>query len=229
MNASRTYVFVLEPDTAYSQWVWSCKRRMHELVGDQLYLDHPPHITLYVSVFPPQAALCDRVARLAERILAPQTVMDQWHVFQADQLTGNHTLVCDVPEASRAMLRQIQTQVVGAVSPLREVAASRAQYDGSWERLSPDERANVERFGFPFVGAIWRAHVTIASIRPQDWPLIESVLQEQPPATPVCFTHLAIHVLEGDAMPLVERFALRGTSALPSPGGRQVQPEERTA
>jgi hypothetical protein len=220
MNASRTYVFVLEPDAAYSQWVWSCKRRVRELVGDQLYLDHPPHVTLYVSAFPSHVDLRDPVARLAEGILSPQTVMDQWHVFQADQLTGNHTLVCDVPEASRAALRQIQTQVVGVVSMLREVAASHARYDGSWERLSPDERANVERFGFPFVGAIWRAHVTIASIRPQDWPLAQPVLQDQPPATPVCFTHLAIHVLEGDAMPLVERFALRGTNHPPSLGGR---------
>jgi len=210
MNALRTCVFVLEPDVAYSQWVWSCKRRVRQLVGDQLYLDHPPHVTLYVSVFAPQLDLRDPVARIAERIVAPQTVMDQWHVFQADPLTGNHTLVCDVPEASRAAFRRIQTQVVGVVAPLRELASSRARYEGSRERLSADEQANVERVGFPFVGDFWHAHVTIASIRPDDWPLVQPVLQEPPPATPVGFTHLAIHVLEGDAMLLVERFALRG-------------------
>lgn len=213
MNASGTYVFVLEPDEAYRQWVWSCKRRVRELAGSQLYLDHPPHVTLYVSVFAPQVDLRDPVARIAERIATPQAVMDHWHVFQADQLTGNHTLVCDVPAAARAAFRRIQTQVVGVAAPLRELALSRARYEGSRERLSPDEQANIERFGFPFVGEIWHAHVTIASIRREDWPLVQPMLQEPPPATPVAFSHLALHVLDGDAMPLVERFALRGNEA----------------
>lgn len=210
MKACSVYVLVLEPDEAYRQWIWACKERVRQLVGDQLYLDHPPHATLYVSAFPAQADLCGPVAQLAQRLPAPRAVMNHWHVFQADQLTGNSTLVLDVPEDRRASFRQIQTDVVNTLSPLRDRAASQERYAGSWQRLSPDEQANVDRFGFPFVGSIWHAHVTIGSIRLEDWPAIRPVLQETPPTTVVCFTHLAVHVLENGEMPLVERFAFQG-------------------
>lgn len=212
MNASSIYVFTLEPDEAYCQWVWACKRRVRQLVGDQLYLDHPPHLTLYVAAMASRVELCQRVANLAARLAAPRTPMNRWHVFSADQLTGNQTLVCDVPEESREGFRDIQSQVVVALAPLRDATACRSRYDGSWERLSAVERANVEQFGFPFVGPIWHAHVTIASIRPENWPAVHSVLEGSPPSAPVCFTHLGVYVLNKEHPVPVERYKLQDCS-----------------
>jgi 2'-5' RNA ligase len=209
MNDCPIYVFALEPDAAYRQWVGDCKRRVRQLVGEQLYLDHPPHLTLYVAAFPAKAEVSRVVGELAGRLQSPQAVLNHWHVFQADQLTGNHTLVCDVPEESCQAFREVQSQVVAALAPLCDVSACRCRYDGAWQRLSAVERANVEQYGFPFVGQIWRAHVTIASIRTADWPALEPVLRESPPSVPVCFDALAVYRLQNDFPLRVEQHSLR--------------------
>lgn len=211
MPTSPVYVFVLEPDGAYSQWVWATKDRVRQLAGDQLYLDHPPHVTLYVAALPSEVDLVEPVAQLAEVLPAPQAVMNHWHVFEADQLTGHQTLVCDVPEVSREPFRQVQQRLVQRLSTLRDAEASCQRYRGSWQRLSSTERANAEQFGFPFVGPIWHAHITIGSIRPADWPAVAPLLQDEPPAAPVSFNHLAVYLLEDGQMTLLKRFALQPT------------------
>lgn len=210
MDIVPAYLIALEPEEGFARWVGEYKDQVRGLVGQQLYLDHPPHLTLYTAVFPSGVDLLGPVAVVADGLLAPRVVMSQWHVFQSDQLTGRHTLVCDVPAESQDPLRQIQRQVVEAIAPLRDQAACLRRYEEAWERLSSQEQESVRQFGFPFVGPGWRPHVTIASIRPDDWPRVEPLLAERPPGMTVRFGHLSTYLLD-DAYPvLVERFALRG-------------------
>ena len=48
----------------------------------------------------------------------------------------------------------------------------------------------MERWGFPFLGAIWHPHVTIASIRPPDWGNVWPKLAADPPSGTVRFPSL---------------------------------------
>ena len=141
---------------------------------------------------------------------APRVTVCGWHVFETDQLTGNHTLVCDVEADTRAPLVRLQQETIAVTAPLRDRRATRACYGESWARLSEVERENVERFGFPFLGSIWHPHVTVASIRPECWDAVWSELAGRPPGTTVEFPHLSIFGMRGGEPALIERFALEG-------------------
>jgi len=210
MNCVENRFLALEPDEAFAAEVLAFKERVRRLVGKQLYLDHPPHLTLAMSVFRTEGDMSGPIGELCRGLAAPAVTIRGWHVFEADQLTGSHTLVCDVAPDTREPLVRVQREAIGAAAPLRDPVATRECYDESWERLSAEERANVERFGFPFVGPIWHPHVTVASIRPEDWDAVWPQLAGTPPDAIVRFSYLSIYGMRGDEPVLIERFALEG-------------------
>lgn len=210
MNRVESRFLALEPDDAFAAEVLAFKERVRRLVGDQRYLDHPPHMTLAMSVFRVEADVAAPIRALCRGLAAPAVTIGGWHVFEADQLTGNHTLVCDVAPDGREPLVRVQREAIAAAAPRRDPVATRKCYEESWERLSAGERANVEQFGFPFVGPIWHPHVTVASIRPDDWDAVWSDLAATPPGGPVRFPFLSIFGVRGDEPVLIERFALEG-------------------
>ena len=168
MTCPQTQVLALEPDDAFARQVLAYKERVKQVAGEQLYLSDPPHLTLYLGVYGPEADLTGPIGALCRRLASPAVAVCGWHVFEADQLTGNHTLVCDVTPQTRSLVEHLQRETVEVAAPLRDRSATRACYDKSWDRLSEEERASVDRFGFPFVGPIWHPHVTVASVRPGD-------------------------------------------------------------
>lgn len=208
MNPLQTRFLALEPDEPFAREVRSYKERVRRAVGEQLYLGDPPHLTLYVGVFGSQTDVTGPIRQLCRHLAVPAVTIRGWHVFQADQLTGNHTLVCDVAPDAREVLYRVQEETVAAALPLCDRRAARACYDQSWHRLSDGERSNVERFGFPFVGAIWHPHITVASVRPEDWDAAWSELAGTPPDAVVRFPFLSVCRLDSEEPCLVERFAL---------------------
>jgi len=207
MNSPQLCFLALEPDEQFGKRVIAYKRQVRQLVGDQLYLDHPPHLTLLVAAFPPGVDLSDAVAGVAAGATAPTVGTCGWHVFERDRLTGRNTLVCDVSPEGRRVLEEIQRRAVAAVAPLRDPVATRSRYDTAWQGLSEAERAGVEAFGFPFVGPAWHPHVTIASVRREDWHRVWPDLAADPPVATVCFHHLAVYRVADTRPVLVERFA----------------------
>lgn len=216
MDAAQLCFLALEPDEPFRARVLAWKRRVRELAGDQLYLDHPPHLTLYAALFPPGIDFRESFDEVAARVAAPTVSICGWHVFEADQLTGNNTLVCDVHPGGRPVLEAIQRQAVAAATPLRDTMATRSRYDAVWERLSEGERANVEAFGFPFAGPAWRPHVTVASVRPEAWEAVWPRLAADPPSATVRFPYMGAYAIKGFEPVLVRRFALAGVRPGPA-------------
>jgi len=208
MNPLQTCFLALEPDEAFARAVRSYKERVRRVVGEQLYLGDPPHLTLYLGVFESDKDVTGPIRQLCHRLAAPAATIRGWHVFEADQLTGNHTLVCDVTPEGRQSLHDVQQAAVAAAAPLRDRSATRACYDKTWHRLSDEERSNVEQFGFPFVGAIWHPHVTVASVRPEDWDAAWGELAGTPPEAVVRFPFLSVYGSQEDEPCLIERFGL---------------------
>lgn len=171
----------LEPDAALSSLVSGYKRRVAALAGDQLYLTDPPHTTLYLAAFNDLEAVLAALKRASAKIEAIDVALEGWFVFYNDALTGNHTLVCHWSEASRRAAQAIQGAVIKELAPLRHAPATEARFAASWDRLSLDQQRSVTAFGFPYTGEAWHPHLTIASIRPQDWDAVYEVLRHDPP------------------------------------------------
>ncbi|MEX2187085.1 MAG: 2'-5' RNA ligase family protein [Pirellulales bacterium] len=177
-----TTMFIgLDPDPLLADLVWEYKRRARELVGPQTFLDHPPHLTVYLAAFDDDVAVLDATQRLAATTTLPSLDIVGWHVFAADGLTGGNTLVCQIADADVRSLRALQLRAIERIAPLRNESATGARYASRLPTLSEIETAAIRRCGFPFVGEHWCPHVTIASFRQFDWPTIERELLADPP------------------------------------------------
>jgi len=208
VNQTHTYVLVLEPARDLSQLVMDYKARTGELVGDQLYLQDPPHLTLYVAPFPDHDRLRQAFSDFAPAVPAVDVSIQGWHVFAADPLTGKQTLVCQLATGALSELRQIQLSAIRAVASLRDQIAVRGRYSDSWHALTSAERENVESYGFPFVGEGWHPHISIASIDPADWEIVWQEMQGNPPFIDSQLARLALYVLEENLPVMVDRVDL---------------------
>ncbi len=197
------YFAALTPDPAFSEWLWAAKARGRALAGDQLYLQDPPHLTVYLATFPAETdwtALDDALETIPRCTLTTTG----WHVFAGDVLTGRQTLVCDLRAEDATALRAVQLRTAELLAPRRDIAATRARYDDAWPRLSTVERANVERWGFPFVGEIWHPHFTVAAIDAAVWPAVWTALASEPPAGEIVCDTLTLYRLD-DCKPVMVR------------------------
>jgi 2'-5' RNA ligase len=180
----------LDPDERLSELVWSHKERARQLVGPQLYLDDPPHLTVFLAVFPADVSLARPLESLVAHLSAPRVRLTGWHVFTGDALTGLNTLTCAIDPKDKEILRSVQSRIVETVSPLRDGPATAARFAGRFAHLSAEQQQKVLRHGFPYLGAGWEPHFTVASIRPQDWQALWSELREGAPSGEFTCPHL---------------------------------------
>lgn len=196
---SATPMFVaLDPEPRLADMVWAYKRRVESLVGPQTYLDHPPHLTVYLAAFDDPAAVVDAAAQLAAELPPASLHVTGWHVFAADKLTGGNTLVCQLAEDSIRQLRTIQQQVIDRLASLRNVTATEARYASRRASLAAVEQSAIRRTGFPYIGEHWHPHVTIASICQSDWPTVEDeLLADAPRLAAGCPTLTVFRLVDG--------------------------------
>jgi 2'-5' RNA ligase len=212
-SSASTMFLGLEADARLAERICTYKRRVHALVGPQTFLDHPPHLTLYLAAFANGAAVADSVAHLVRELPAIRTSIVGWHTFWADQLTGRHTLVCQLDDEAVNELREIQHRAIAALAPLRHVKVTAARYASRLASLSATEQAAIASSGFPFTGEHWHPHLTIASINAADWPAIERELLPNPPSLDGCFPALALYRLVDEHPIMLRRFPLAPVDA----------------
>src|SRR5262249_47476167 len=152
-----------------SALVLSYKRRLRELVGEQLFLNDPPHLTVYLAHFAAKQRVIQAAAELAAGSAAIDINVVGWPVVTNDQLTGGHTLVLQFDERTQSQLRSFQQSAIDQLAPLRDRQATTARYIPQFQLLSTKRRESVEEIGFPFTRSDWHPHFTVASIRRADW------------------------------------------------------------
>ncbi len=170
----------LHPAPALDRLIQGYKDRTAALVGDQLFLEDPPHSTVYLAHFPPGADPAAALAPLADRP-PPRVRLTGWAAFENDPLTARHTLIAAIHPDDKAALRELQAEVVRLVAPLRDAAATERHFRGRWQHLSEPQRAAVVDHGFPYLFAGWEPHFTVASIAPAAWAELRRHLDADPP------------------------------------------------
>ncbi len=193
-----TVFAALQPDAALTALVGDFKARTKAIAGDQLYLADPPHATVYLAQFADAATALTGWHEFAARFQPVDISLVGWHVFEADPLTGNQTLVCEIAADDKQTLRGVQAKVVEHLAPLRDAAASVRRFAPHWEALSAARQQCVEHSGFPFIGAYWEPHVTVASVRHDAWSDVWRALEPHAPRGTFRFVRLRLaQVVDG--------------------------------
>jgi hypothetical protein len=155
------YAIFIEPEGLLREHILAQKKSLERQFESPIYCSHPPHCTLIVGRYCKPQAWLGELRCAVGSIEAFDVHTHGYHVFYDDAIAGGgHTVVVRV-DLSPALLG-LQQCVADLFSSKRN----------NPEGLSDCEifpagplRRSCERFGFPFVGAHWIPHFTIASMK----------------------------------------------------------------
>ena len=191
------YSFIaLEPEDKLFNLILNAKMKVFEMVGPQKYLQDPPHLTLQVGSFIDMENVEGTLQRVAQAVSVDSIHLKGWHVFYDDPLTGGHTVVTNISKEYQMKLRNIQSIVLQATRPLLNIEACIQRYSQSWTKLSPVQRLSSQAWGFPFTGADWHPHVSVASISRKHWSLVWNILENLSPHGTFSFPKMCLYRLD---------------------------------
>jgi hypothetical protein len=196
----------IEPPPALYQLIQQYKDETARLVGNQLYLADPPHLTVYLAAFPEDARLIQRMQRELPKLSAVEVQILGWHVFMADALTTGNTLVCEIAASSKQKLRPFQETIVHCLAPHRLVNETTMRYASRMDRLTATQQDAIRDWGFPFLNQGWEPHFSIASIGVDAWPNVAEALLPKPPSGTYSCVKLKEYILQGIEPQLIDEW-----------------------
>ena len=149
----------IEFDKKITKKILYQKKIVKKNFGDQLYLNHPVHLTLFTLKIKKISELKEIYKNQKKKLNKPFSVnVTSSDVFINDPLTGGHTIYYKIKKnkiISKVQLKHIKKinnniQVLKNEANLFKIAVLKKNYI---------------KYGFPFVGKIWIPHTTIASVK----------------------------------------------------------------
>ena len=148
----------LEFNEKINKKIQSEKNKVKKKFGDQIYLDHPVHLTLFTLNI---LKISDLIKIYSEKkITSKKHISINIHkpgIFYNDPLTNGHTLFYYVKKNKK--LREIQLRNLKKINKKINVIKN-----NNYLLNIKAFRKNYMKYGFPFSGKIWIPHTTIASI-----------------------------------------------------------------
>lgn len=159
------YSIFLEPNEVLSKKIREIKKEVKSLVGNQLYLKDKPHLTLHHADFKNisewEGEFEQMIRKIKENLSKIQIRISGWTIFK-NNATKQHTLSCKIDEKDTESLKKIQVPVADFFNKYRNPVIIQ-RYKELYPELSLTERQNLEKYGFPFIGDIFKPHLSIAT------------------------------------------------------------------
>lgn len=208
------YVIALQPDNALFNNIKRLKSEAKKLVGDQAYLNDAPHLTLYLGYFDNFFGF-DKELNLATKkingYLKKGIRIDGWVIFKDDVITKKQTLVCSITEEASGRLKEVQKIVVSIMKKYRKNIILK-RYVQAYSGLGDIEKKNLDEYGFPFVGDIWKPHINIASFDKKAFAEVWENFKNECPKGGYNIDSLNIYKLDEneEKLRLIKKYAIWG-------------------
>lgn len=152
-------VFII-PSEEICTKILTWKSLIRDEFGDQPYLLHPVHMTLFT--IDAEDTLWEEASGKIEKFVNQQPAFDAClstpHIFYDDVFTGGHTLTYTVEPIDP--LLSLQTDLLSLFQGVRaSIKDSECPGQPDWMQK------NFTAYGYPYVGKGWMPHVTVASIK----------------------------------------------------------------
>lgn len=172
------YFISLDPSKELYDRINEQKTTIKNIIGEQKYLIHPPHITLILF-----STHDIEKAKKAFEIFSPKISkinikIEDIDVYYNDKLTNGHTIIYNLSESDVKKLREVQMKVNEFIMPLntKEIILKNSV---EYNRLSDNEKENVDKYGYPYFGKNWVPHLTLASIEKDKFGDIFELIKSQ--------------------------------------------------
>ena len=169
------YVFCLEPEKEIFNKILNLKSMVKTLSGNQQYLCDPPHMTLYLGKFRNffGKRFDSFIQDTLREINSLNLNLEGWEVFGPDIITGKETLVCKVEE--NKLFKDLQKKLVDSLLRYKKDKVLRRYRNG--QTFQSNLQLNITKFGYPFIGEVWKPHLGIASFNEKDFNKVYPHLQ----------------------------------------------------
>ena len=140
--------------------ILSEKNKVKKKFGNQIYLKHPVHLTLFTITINKITVLKNLYKNL-QRILKQNTITIQINksgAFLNDPLTNGHTLYYGIKNNKSLFKTQIKhLKIIN-----KKLSVTKKNINLFKNKTLKN---NYKKYGFPFAGKIWVPHITVASIK----------------------------------------------------------------
>lgn len=204
------YYIALNPDHNFSNFINKQKDTIKNLIGPQLYLKDPPHITLFLFKTDNPTSILQEIKELSLALTKIKLSIKDLHVFYNDKWTGGNTITYNFHENDVDNLKQIQIQLINKVH--KQIEPFFTEQYKNYNDYSELEKSNINKFGFPFVGENWIPHITLASIEKDKFDIIFEKIKQT--TFPEELTINAINLYKVEGSELVKSFELKSQNII---------------
>lgn len=148
----------IEFDDKITQKILNQKKKIKEKFGEQIYLNHPVHLTLFTLKIQKISEL--KKIYLEERKKKYKVVLIEVKspdIFVDDPITHGHTIFYKIRKSKQ--IKDIQLAHLKKINKKIKVLKNDIHLFNI-----PILKSNYKKYGFPFVGKVWIPHSTIASL-----------------------------------------------------------------
>jgi 2'-5' RNA ligase len=140
--------------------ILSQKRKVKNYFGEQIYHDHPVHLTLFTIKIKKISDLRKiyNEVKVNKKDINLKLQIDHTGIFPNDPLTKGHTLFYGLK--NNILLQKIQNKHLKFIN--KKIYVSKKDIKNIKNQIL---KKNHKKYGFPFAGKIWIPHITVASIR----------------------------------------------------------------
>ena len=151
------------------------KKIVKKKFGNQIYLNHPVHLTLFTLNIKRINELKKIYINNKNKVSKPlQVSLIKPGIFYNDPLTGGHTFFHYIKKNKK--ISEIQLRHLKKIN--NKLFVYRKNKDLFKNKVL---KKNYRKYGFPFAGNVWIPHITVASIKniKNDNEYIKKFLSEQ--------------------------------------------------
>ena len=149
-------IFIL-PVGLFEQEIISWKEKVSKNLANQVYTNHPPHLTIINLEVTNENKALDSILSLTSVVDPISISIKGTNIFWNDPKTKGHTLYFNIRE--NKPLRKFQKLIATKLRPyVRKGVAPKKFVKDDLFLLSQ------KKFGYPFVGKHWIPHFTISSL-----------------------------------------------------------------
>ena len=161
-------------DEKFEKRVLHRKKKVKQKFGNQTYLNHPVHLTLFTLKIKKTSELKKIYLNVSKKPKKIKLNINSTGIFFNDPLTKGNTIFYSL--ANNFALKNLQMKNLKLIN--NKIYVSKKDTDNFDNKILKD---NYKKFGFPFSGKIWKPHITIASIKTkkQDNLFIKKFLNEK--------------------------------------------------
>ena len=161
MNTVPAYLIGIDPPEDLKKEIYRLKNRVLEVCGEQQQVNEPPHCTFVVNNFSGEKEIDETLRKLVQGISPFYVDVNGITYFPPEQ-SGFYMVHASIRKTGE--LEKLQKRIVTDTSGFRQGSLLQEYLKTNVPayKCMPEELANLERYGFPYVGKNWKPHISIA-------------------------------------------------------------------